>query len=103
MPRPRSCVRASTGSPQRSRDLYDRPMRAICLALILVVGCTSDDPVGGACGNGFNAEGGTVGDFGADATAQKVEALLHASSDLYIASKSVESDMLTACKAMATD
>src|SRR6476619_5254660 len=79
-------------------------MRAICLSFVLLVGCTgTDDPVGGACGNGFNAESGTVGEFGADATAQKVEALLHASADLYAASNSVESDMLTACNAMATD
>src|SRR6476661_8760382 len=79
-------------------------MRAICLSFVLVAGCTgTDDPVGGACGNGFNAESGTVGDFGADATAQKVEALLHASADLYTASKSVETDMLASCNAMAAD
>lgn len=79
-------------------------MRGISLALILVLaGCTSEDPVGGACGNGFDAESGAVGEFGADATAQKVEALLKASADFYAASKSVESDMLMACNAMAAD
>ena len=41
-------------------------MRGISLALILILaGCTNEDPVGGACGNGFNAESGAVGEFGA--------------------------------------
>ena len=79
-----------------------------CLSLILLcstlaVGCTGDDPVGGACGTGFNAESGTVGDFGATAAAQKVEALLKASADLYAAANATETEMVAACTAIATD
>lgn len=77
---------------------------ALGLSLVAATGCTgADDGVGGACGTGFDAESGTVGDFGADATAQKVEALLHASADLYSASAEVEADVLGACTAMASD
>lgn len=78
------------------------------LALILVcsifaAGCPGDDPVGGACGTGFDAESGTVGDFGATAAAQKVEALLKASADLYAAASATETEMVAACTAIATD
>ncbi|HSD86213.1 MAG TPA: hypothetical protein VLB44_01820, partial [Kofleriaceae bacterium] len=71
-----------------------------CLTL---TGCPADNPAGGACGTGFDVMAGTVGDFGATAAAQKVEALLHASADLYAAANTTEADVLGACTAMATD
>lgn len=84
-----------------------RAMRtSIALALLcstLALGCTGDDPVGGACGTGFDAEAGTVSDFGTGEAAQKVEALLHASADLYAAASTTETEMLAACTAIATD
>lgn len=77
-------------------------LASLCLAL--VAGCPgADDPVGGACGTGYNEETGTIGDFGATAAAQKVEAVLKASAALHKASLEVEADMLTACTAIATD
>src|ERR1041385_6266553 len=87
---------------------YDGVMRA-ALGLVVVGsfflgGCPGGgDDTGGVCGNGFDAMSGTVGDFGATASAQKVEAILHASADLYAAAATTESDTLAACTAMATD
>jgi hypothetical protein len=76
----------------------------IVLGLFALTGCPADDdPLGGACGNGFNAENGTVGDFGAGEAAGKVEAFLHAAADVYGASIDVEADILGACTAMAGD
>src|SRR4051794_33130905 len=79
--------------------------RLLILLPLVLAGCpnSGDDGVGGACGNGFNAMSGTVGDFGAGDAAQKVEAMLHASADLYAAAATTESDTLAACTAMATD
>jgi hypothetical protein len=73
--------------------------------LLLLTGCPGggDDGVGGACGTGFDPDTGTVGDFGATAAAQKVEAMLHASADLYAAASATEMETLAACTAMATD
>lgn len=85
----------------RSRYLVLVP--AICVVLAAASCTGTDDPVGGACGGGFNAETGAVGDFGASDAAQKVEALLRASADLHAAAGSVENDMLDACTAIATD
>ncbi len=82
-------------------------MRTFALVLAIAAaglgGCTEDSPLGGVCGSGFNAETGTVGDFGAGDAAQKVEALLHASADLYSASVAVEADVRGACTSMAAD
>jgi hypothetical protein len=76
---------------------------ALVVVLALTAGCPTDDGGGGVCGNGYVAESGTVGDFGATAAAQKVEALLHASADLYAASVDVEGDVYSACTTMAAD
>lgn len=74
------------------------------LLLSVLTACPGeDDPLNNACGTGFNAETGTVGDFGAGDAAQKVEALLNASADLYIAANATEADLLAACTAIATD
>ncbi len=72
-------------------------------AFAMLSACTEDSPLGDACGTGFDVERGTVGDFGAGEAAQKVEALLRASSDLYTASLAVEGEVLGACAAMASD
>lgn len=78
---------------------------AFALALaVLATGCPADDdPLGGACGNGFNADSGQVGDFGATEAALKVEAFLNAAADLHGASLDLESDLLGACTAIAAD
>ncbi len=77
------------------------------LSLVLLSVLTAcpgdDDPLNNACGTGFNAETGAVGDFGAGDAAQKVEALLQASADLYSAANETEADLLAACTAIATD
>lgn len=82
-------------------------MRIIGLVLscaALLHGCGGEnDPLGSTCGTGFDAESGTVGDFGTGEAAQKVEALLGASADLYAASVEVEAEVLGACTAIATD
>lgn len=77
---------------------------AFAFSLLALTGCPADDdPLGGACGGGFNAETGQVGDFGATEAALKVEAFLEASAALYGASVDLEADILGACSAMAAD
>jgi hypothetical protein len=73
------------------------------IGIVAVLGGCTEDQLGNACGTGFDAASGTVGDFGAGDAAQKVEALLHASADLYTASVEVEADVRGACTAIATD
>ncbi|MCA9674740.1 MAG: hypothetical protein KC464_06860, partial [Myxococcales bacterium] len=75
----------------------------IVIAAAGLTACDTTDPVGGACGDGFIAASGTVGDFGTGEAALKVEAFLHAAADLYGASVDLEGDVLGACTAMATD
>lgn len=76
----------------------------LALGLFTLTGCPADDdPLGDACGSGFNPDNNTVGDFGAGEAAGKVEAFLHAAGDVYTASLDVEADVLGACTAMAAD
>jgi hypothetical protein len=70
---------------------------------LALAGCGEDSPLAGACGDGFDAESGEVGDFGAGEAALKVEAFLEASAAVYGAAVDVEADVLTACTAMAGD
>lgn len=83
-----------------------RALHGLAVASLLVLASCSgggDDGVGGACGTGFDPDTGTVADFGVSDSAQKVEALLHASADLYQAAAATEMDTLAACTAMAAD
>lgn len=78
---------------------------ALAALPLTLAGCTGgdDDPIGGTCGDGFNAETGTVGDFGTGEAALKAEAFLQATADLYGASTDVQAELLAACTAMAAD
>ena len=82
-----------------------RPSRLlpVVLAVGLAACANPEDPIGGACGNGFVAASGTVGDFGSDSPALKVEAFLEASAALYGSAVDLEGDVLGACQAIAAD
>ncbi len=81
----------------------------LAASLAASVSCTTGeggpgDSLGGAlCGGAFVVETGAVGDFGATAAAQKVEAFLRATADVYDTSLAVEADVRGACDAMAAD
>lgn len=63
----------------------------------------TQDPDGTVCGNSFDVEAGVVGEFGAEAAAQKVEAFLQATIDVHQASLAIEGDVRAACAGMAAD
>ncbi len=74
---------------------------ALALAGLSTASCNGESPL--CTSSDFNAATGVIADFGTDGPAAKVEAFLSATSSLVIEINDVESELLAACTAIATD
>jgi hypothetical protein len=81
--------------------LLRAPGLTTCALALALAGCNGDDPLGGACGNCFDAHSGTVDDFGRGRAQGRGLPVRHRRSLQRVGRGA--GDLLAACTAIAAD